>query len=52
MRRENVTRDGIEVRPPLHWDNPPPKKAPYSAPPEKRIDETPGATILPADAGL
>lgn len=31
---EVIYYDGIEVRPPIHWDNPPPKYAPYSAKPE------------------
>lgn len=49
---ELVVRDGIDVRPPIHWDDPPPKKAPYSAPPERKVEENPGQTVLPKDAGI
>jgi len=37
---------GIDVEAPIHWDNPPPKKAPYSAPSERDI---PGQTIKAPD---
>lgn len=49
---EIVVRNGIDVRPPVHWDDPQPKKAPYSAPPEKKVTERPGETILRDDAGI
>jgi uncharacterized protein YceK len=49
---EMVCRDGIDVRPPVHWDDPQPKRTEYSAPPEKRVTEMPGETILRGDAGI
>lgn len=49
---EIVVRNGIDVRPPVHWDDPQPKKAPYSSPPEKKVTERPGETILREDAGI
>jgi uncharacterized protein YceK len=43
---ELIYYDGIEVRPPVHWDNPPPKYAPYSA---KSEEDVPGRSSRPLD---
>lgn len=42
---ENIYYNGIEVRPPVHWDNPPPKYAPYSA----KSAEVPGRSSRPTE---
>lgn len=47
-----IIEGGIDVRPPVHWDDPQPKRTPYAAPPERKVTEMPGETILGDDAGI